>query len=244
MILYPAIDIKDNKCVRLLQGRMDDVTIFGEDTAVMARRWRDEGARWLHVVDLNGAFEGKSVNSSGIKAITSAVNIPVQLGGGLRTIKNIEYALNELGITRAIIGTAAINNPQLVKEAIDRWGSERIAVGIDAKAGNVAVKGWAEVTDVKAVDLAIKMKSFGVTTIIYTDISRDGMMTGPNLKETQKLIDDTNMDIIISGGMSKMGDVKRAFKTDAVGIILGRAIYSGDIDLNLANRLLEVKNAD
>ncbi len=233
MNIYPAIDLKDNACVRLLQGRMEDATVYGKDPAQMARRWVDEGAQWLHVVDLDGAFAGESVNLPAIRAIVAAAGIPVQLGGGIRTMEQISRMLDEVGVRRVILGTVAIEEPGLVAEAVRRYG-ERIAVGIDASQGRVAVRGWAEATTVTPVELGVKMTEMGVQTIIYTDISRDGMLTGPNFEATQALIEATGASVIVSGGVASLADIHRSRTIGAEGVILGRAIYTGAIELGQA----------
>ena len=233
MNIYPAIDLKDNACVRLLQGRMEDATVYGRDPAQMARRWVSEGARWLHVVDLDGAFAGESVNLPAIQAIVAASGIPVQLGGGIRTLEQIGRMLEQVGVQRVILGTAAIEEPDLVAEAVRRYG-ERIAVGIDASQGRVAVRGWAEATAVTPVELWLKMTALGVQTIIYTDISRDGMLTGPNFEATKELIEATGAQVIVSGGVASLEDVRRSRAIGAEGVILGRAMYPGAVALGQA----------
>ena len=232
MILYPAIDLKENQCVRLLQGRMEDATVFGSDPGAMARRWTDEGARWIHVVDLDGAFAGRSVNLPAIKAIVAA-GVPVQLGGGIRAMSQITAMLEEVGVARVILGTAALEQPDLVEKAVRQYG-ERIAVGIDAKEGRVAVRGWAQTSQVAAVDLGCKMADAGVRTLIYTDIARDGMMTGPNFEASAQMIEKTGLEVIVSGGVANLEDVKKSGQIGAAGVILGRAIYSGALDLKEA----------
>jgi len=230
MILYPAIDLKDGKCVRLLRGEMDKATIFSDSPADQAAAFEASGFEWLHIVDLNGAFEGKPVNESAVKSILARVKIPVQLGGGIRDINMIARWLED-GVSRVILGTAALRNPVLVKEAC-RLFPEQIAVGIDAKGGKVAVNGWAEVSEHPAVDLAKKFEDVGVSAIIYTDISRDGAMEGPNFEETVSLAEQITTPIIASGGISSIADIAR-YKThnDAgiQGCILGRALYDGAI---------------
>ena len=229
MILYPAIDIKDGQCVRLLQGRMEDATVYGKNPAAMAKKFEEAGARWIHVVDLNGAFQGDSVNLEAIRGIVQAVNAKVQVGGGIRTMKQIDRMLG-IGVSRVILGTAALKNPQLVKDAVKKYG-DKIAVGIDAKDGYVAINGWAEATEMTAIQLGKQVASAGVKTVIYTDIAKDGMMVGPNFDSTKELIDQTGLDIILSGGVSRMEDVKQAAAIGAAGAITGKAIYTGAIDL-------------
>lgn len=238
MIIIPAIDLKDGMCVQLVQGRMEDATVFGTDPAEMARRWMDEGARWLHVVDLDGAFAGVSRNIDAIRAIRKAVRIPVELGGGIRTMDAVARMLDEIGLDRIVLGTAALRDPGFVEHAVKRYTS-RIAVGIDARDGRVAVSGWAEDTDVSAVDMALRMRDIGVKTLIYTDISRDGTLTGPNFDATEALIRETGIDVILSGGMTRMSNVTQARQIGAAGCIIGTALYRGTIDLAQAIREAE-----
>ena len=229
MNLYPAIDLKEGKCVRLLRGDMAAATVFGADPAAQAAEFEQAGFQWLHLVDLNGAIKGKPVNGDAVRSILERVTIPVQLGGGIRSMNQIDGWLSA-GIRRVILGTVALRNPQLVKDAC-RAHPGRIAVGIDAKAGRVAVEGWVEESDVLALDLARKFEDAGVSAIIYTDIARDGAMQGPNLEETVKLARAISTPVILSGGMSQLSDVEAATKTGALeGIILGRALYEGKID--------------
>lgn len=235
MILYPAIDLKDGHCVRLLRGEMDKATVFSKDPAGQAALFEKAGFSWLHVVDLNGAFEGAPVNSDAVKAILTQVNMPLQLGGGIRSLQMVERWLT-LGVSRVILGTAALKNPKLVKEACREFPT-RIAVGIDAKHGHVAVEGWAEVSDMKAIDLARKFRDAGVAAIIYTDISRDGAMQGSNVEETVALAKQVSLPVIASGGISSLEDIKRykAHEKDGIqGVIIGRALYDGAIDTQKA----------
>lgn len=233
--LFPAIDLKDGQAVRLTQGRMEDATVFNPDPADAARLWTLAGARWLHVVDLNGAFAGSSQNLSAVKAIVSvasAAGVPVQLGGGLRSLEAVERVL-EAGVTRVIIGTRALQG-DLVARAIAHFGPGRVIVGIDAKGGMVATDGWVNVTDVKAADLARRVGQAGVTTVIYTDIARDGMMAGPNFVEMEAM-GRTGLHIIASGGVSSLDDILRLQSIPGVtGAVLGKAIYTGAIDLSSA----------
>lgn len=230
MILYPAIDLKDGQCVRLLRGEMDKATVFSNSPADQAESFEQAGFEWLHLVDLNGAFEGKPVNAAAVKAVLSRVTIPVQLGGGIRNMQMISDWL-DAGISRVILGTIALKNPQLVKEAC-RLFPGQIAVGIDAKNGMVAVNGWAEVSDKKAADLAKQFEDAGVTAIIYTDISKDGAMEGPNFEETIALAESVSIPIIASGGISSVADIARFKAAELSGVegaILGRALYDGAI---------------
>ena len=230
MILYPAIDLKDGDCVRLLRGEMDKATVFSTAPAQQAESFEAAGFEWLHLVDLNGAFEGKPVNAHAVKSILAAVSMPVQLGGGIRNMQMIADWI-DAGISRVILGTIALKNPQLVKEAC-RLFPEQIAVGIDAKNGFVAVNGWAEISDKKAVDLAKQFEDAGVAAIIYTDISKDGAMEGPNFEETISLAESISIPVIASGGISSVADIQR-FKDNELlgvgGVILGRALYDGAI---------------
>ena len=230
MILYPAIDLKDGKCVRLLRGEMDQATVFSQNPGEQAAAFEAAGFSWLHIVDLNGAFEGKPVNEAAVKSILKNITIPAQLGGGIRNMAMIDTWLGA-GISRVILGTAALRNPQLVKEACRQFPGQ-IAVGIDAKAGRVAVNGWAEVSDMLAVDLAKKFEDVGAAAIIYTDISRDGAMEGPNVEETAKLAEQITTPVIASGGISKLADIAALKEHESIGIegvIIGRALYDGAI---------------
>jgi len=237
VIVIPAIDLKDGKCVRLEQGLMERDTVFNDNPGAQAKVWQDQGAELLHIVDLDGAFAGEPKNRAAIEAIVSAVSIPTQLGGGIRDIATIEAYL-ALGISRVIIGTAAQRNPELVKEACLKFPG-RIVVGIDAKNGMVAVQGWAEVTGITAVDLARKFEGFGVAAIIYTDISRDGMLQGPNLEATRQLAESISIPVIASGGLSTLQDIKNLMTVESsgvIGVITGKAIYTGAINLAEAIR--------
>jgi len=236
MIIYPAIDIKDGKCVRLVQGDAERQTIYEDDPVKAALRWQAAGAKWLHVVDLDGAFSGASANLEAIKRITSAVAIPVQLGGGLRSMDAISFMLDEAGISSAVIGTAAVERPELVKEAVKRYDG-KIAVGIDAKGGMVAVKGWVDVTDVPARDLACRMADMGVGTTIYTDITKDGMLEGPNVDAVAAMVKAFAGDVIASGGVSCLDDIKRLKEAGAAGVIIGKALYDGRVKLEQALEL-------
>ena len=237
MIVIPAIDLKDGKCVRLEQGLMEFDTVFNDNPGAQARAWQDQGAELLHIVDLDGAFAGEPKNREAIEAIVRAVSIPTQLGGGIRDMATIEAYLS-LGIGRVIIGTAAQRNPELVKEACEKFPG-RIVVGIDAKDGMVAVQGWAEVTGVTAVELAKKFEGFGVSAIIYTDISRDGMLQGPNLEATKQLAESITIPVIASGGLSTLQDIRNLMTVESAGVtgvITGKAIYTGAINLAEAIR--------
>lgn len=233
MLLIPAIDLKDGKCVRLKQGDMKEATTFGEDPAAMARRWVDAGARRLHLVDLNGAFAGKPVNEAAIKAILAEVGdeIPVQLGGGIRDLDTVERYLDD-GLSFVIIGTAAVKNPGFLHDACSAFGGH-IIVGLDAKDGKVATDGWSKLTGHEVIDLAKKFEDYGVEGVIYTDIGRDGMLTGINVEATVKLAQALSIPVIASGGLSGLADIERlcAVEHEGIeGVICGRSIYSGDLD--------------
>jgi len=237
MLLIPAIDLKDGKCVRLKQGDMNDATTFGEDPAAMARRWVDAGARRLHLVDLNGAFAGKPVNEAAIRAILAEVGdeIPVQLGGGIRDLDTVERYLDD-GLSFVIIGTAAVKNPGFLHDACTAFGGH-IIVGLDAKDGKVATDGWSKMTGHEVVDLAKKFQDYGVEGVIYTDIGRDGMLSGINIEATVRLAKALTIPVIASGGLSGMADIERLCAVEHEGIeglICGRSIYSGDLDFAAA----------
>ena len=245
MLLIPAIDLKDGKCVRLKQGDMNDSTTFGEDPAAMARRWLQAGARRLHLVDLNGAFAGKPVNEAAIKSIIKEVGdeIPVQLGGGIRDLDTIERYLDD-GLSFVIIGTAAVKNPGFLKDACSAFGGH-IIVGLDAKDGKVATDGWSKLSGHEVVDLAKKFEDYGVEGVIYTDIGRDGMLTGINIDATVKLAQSLTVPVIASGGLSNLTDIERlcAVEDEGVeGVICGRAIYSGDLDFGQAQKRADELN--
>ncbi len=232
MIILPAIDLKEGRCVRLEQGLMDKDTVYNDDPAAQALIWQEQGGELLHIVDLDGAFAGVPKNKEAIKAIIEAIDIPSELGGGIRDMKTIEAYLG-LGIDRVILGTVAKENPALVEEACKKYPGQ-IVVGIDAREGLVAVRGWADVTEKKASEMAKEMEGFGVEAIIYTDIARDGMMQGPNIEATRALADAINIPVIASGGLSSLDDIRRLMEIEACGIsgvIAGKAIYSGAIDL-------------
>lgn len=233
MQLYPAIDIKGGQCVRLRQGKFDDVTIYENNPANIAIKWKQAGATYIHVVDLDGALVGKSMNDEAIKNIVNSVNVPVQVGGGIRTLDDIERKL-KLGVDRVIIGTKAVKEPSFVKEAIEKFGADKIVVGIDAKDGYVATDGWEEVSELTAIDLCKTMKEFGVKTIVYTDISKDGMLMGPNVEYTGLLFEETGLNIIASGGVTTLEDLSKLDAKKVPGAIIGKALFSGDIQLNEA----------
>ncbi|MCB2102931.1 MAG: 1-(5-phosphoribosyl)-5-[(5-phosphoribosylamino)methylideneamino]imidazole-4-carboxamide isomerase, partial [Rhodobacterales bacterium] len=236
----PAIDLKDGQCVRLLRGDMDKATVFSDNPGAQARAFAEAGCEWLHVVDLNGAFAGKPVNAPAVQDILANIDIPVQLGGGIRDMDTIDFWLDQ-GVRRVILGTVALRDPDLVRRACEKHPG-RVAVGIDAKDGRVAVEGWAEVSDMSAFDLADAFEDCGVAAIIYTDISRDGAMQGPNVEATIQLAVAISTPVIASGGVSSFDDL-RALKTAAAGrlegVISGRAVYDGTIDPAAAAALLK-----
>jgi phosphoribosylformimino-5-aminoimidazole carboxamide ribotide isomerase len=235
MIVIPAIDLKDGKCVRLLQGRMDAETVFSDDPPAMALRWAQDGAELLHVVDLDGAIKKMPQNPDAIRKILQAVSMPIQVGGGIRDMETIGLYLG-MGVSRVIIGTEAVRNPLLVKEACKRYPG-RIVVGIDARSGWVAVEGWTETTRVRAADLAREFEDSGVAAINFTDINRDGMQTGPNIEETRRLADSVSIPVIASGGVSCLEDIRNLLPLESVGVkgvITGRALYSGALNLKEA----------
>lgn len=238
MRLYPAIDIKGGQCVRLRQGLFHEVQVYSNSPADVAALWESQGAKFLHLVDLDGALAGKLVNEAAIRAIVERVNLPVQLGGGVRTMENIKTLL-DTGIFRVIIGTKAVEEPEFVRQAVETFGPEHIVVGIDAKDGLVATKGWESVSTVTAQELCSQMEDYGVRTIVYTDISKDGMMQGPNVAMTKLLSDQTSMDIIASGGVSSMADLDALAAAGIHGAILGKALYEKKIDLAEAVSRLE-----
>jgi phosphoribosylformimino-5-aminoimidazole carboxamide ribotide isomerase len=245
MLLIPAIDLKDGHCVRLKQGDMRASTTFGEDPAAMARRWLDAGARRLHLVDLNGAFAGKPVNEGAIKAILREVgdDIPVQLGGGIRDLDTIERYLDD-GLSYIIIGTAAVKSPGFLKDACSAFGGH-IIVGLDAKDGKVATDGWSKLTGHEVIDLARKFEDYGVEAVIYTDIGRDGMLTGVNVEATVKLAQALSIPVIASGGVAGMADIEAlcAVESEGIeGVICGRSIYSGDLDFAAAQQRADELN--
>ncbi|MEM7527073.1 MAG: 1-(5-phosphoribosyl)-5-[(5-phosphoribosylamino)methylideneamino]imidazole-4-carboxamide isomerase [Pseudomonadota bacterium] len=241
MILYPAIDLKDGACVRLLKGEMDQATVFNTEPASQARAFAAAGCEWLHIVDLNGAFAGKPVNATAVDAILAAVEIPVQLGGGIRSRETIEDWLGR-GVARVILGTVALRDPDLVRRAA-RAHPGQVAVGIDAREGRVAVEGWVETSDVTAVELARRFEDAGVAAIIYTDIERDGAMQGPNVEATAALAQSISIPVIASGGISGLADLA-ALKVSGApldGAITGRALYDGRLDIAEAVALLAKK---
>ncbi|NKB55497.1 MAG: 1-(5-phosphoribosyl)-5-[(5-phosphoribosylamino)methylideneamino]imidazole-4-carboxamide isomerase [Alphaproteobacteria bacterium] len=240
MILYPAIDLKDGACVRLRRGAMEDATVFNDDPGAQARQFADAGCEWIHVVDLNGAFQGKPVNAAVVDAILAAVDIPVQLGGGIRSLEVAENWLSR-GVRRIVLGTAAVKDPDMVIEACRCW-PDRVAVGIDARGGFVAVEGWAEQSTLTVYDLAARFEDAGVAAIVYTDIDRDGMMKGVNVDATADLAQATSIPVIASGGIASLEDLSALQARGGIaGAISGRALYDGRLDL--ADAIVALKGA-
>jgi phosphoribosylformimino-5-aminoimidazole carboxamide ribotide isomerase len=240
MILFPAIDLKDGQCVRLKLGEMSQATVFNDDPAAQAHTFASQGFAYLHIVDLNGAFAGKSVNGPAVEAILAAIKIPVQLGGGIRDLATIEAWLAK-GIARVILGTVAVRDPKLVREACGRFPG-RIAVGIDARGGKVAVEGWAETSELSAIEMAQRFEGAGVAAIIYTDIDRDGVLKGLNLPATAELAAATSIPMIASGGLAGLGDVRALLRPEyamLAGAIVGRALYDGRLDATEALALMK-----
>jgi phosphoribosylformimino-5-aminoimidazole carboxamide ribotide isomerase len=245
MIVFPAIDLRRGKCVRLRQGRLEAETVFSDDPVAMAEHWVSQGAEWLHVVNLDGAFGQASLNLRVVKEIKSSnfqhptSNIQIQFGGGLRTMADIEGAL-ELGLARVILGTVAVEEPSLVAEAVQRFGAERVVVGIDARRGQVATHGWQEVSSLAATELAFRVKELGVERVVYTDIARDGMLGGVNVEAVRELAQRTGLKVIASGGVSSLDDLRRLKKAEASGVegvIIGQALYSGALELKEAMKV-------
>jgi phosphoribosylformimino-5-aminoimidazole carboxamide ribotide isomerase len=244
VILFPAIDLKDGQCVRLQRGDMNVATVYNDDPATQAKLFEDQGFEWLHLVDLNGAFAGKPVNGAAVDAILAAVTIPIQLGGGIRDLTQIELWLLR-GIRRVILGTAALRNPQLVKDACKTFPG-RIAVGIDAKGGRVAVEGWAETSDLTAVELVKRFEDEGIAAIVFTDIDRDGVLKGLNIESTLALARATSIPVIASGGLASIADIRRLLEPDCAileGAISGRALYDGRLDAKEALALIRARRA-
>ena len=238
MRLYPAIDIKNGQCVRLRQGQFHDVEVYSHVPSQMAKEWERLGASYIHLVDLDGALAGHGVNDEVIKEIVNTVNVPIQVGGGIRSIQDVEHKLN-LGVTRVIIGTKAVENPQFIREVIATFGSDKIVIGIDAKNGMVAIEGWEKISNYNAVSLALKMKEMGVQNIVYTDIAKDGMLQGPNVEHTKEMVEVTGLNIIASGGVSSMKDLEALSMIKVSGAIIGKALYEKRIQLDQAIELFE-----
>lgn len=232
MVIYPAIDLIDGKCVRLSQGQYDDVTVYSENPLEVAQSFKDSGATFIHMVDLDGARGGKGKNKNVILQVAKQTGLMVQTGGGIRDLETIDFYLSG-GIKRVILGTSAVKNRDLVVKAVDKYG-DAIAVGIDAKDGKVAIEGWEQTSDFRAIDFAKDMESIGVKNIIYTDISRDGMLSGPNISAMRDMAQSVNINVIASGGVSKLADMQALKETGVNGVIVGKAIYVGNIDLKEA----------
>lgn len=238
MQLYPAIDMKNGQCVRLRQGAFKDITIYSDAPEKVAAHWQEKGASFLHLVDLDGALAGYSVNEEVIRRIADTVSIPIEIGGGIRSGEAVERMLG-LGVRRVIIGTKAVEHPEFLRDMVRTFGEEAIVAGVDAKDGMVAVEGWEKVSSLTARDLCLTMKEYGVRHIVYTDISRDGMLSGPNVEATRKLTEETGLDIIASGGVSCMKDLQDLHEAGIRGAIIGKALYENRIDLKEAVRLYE-----
>mgnify|MGYP003593171825 CR=1 FL=1 len=239
MIIFPAIDLKNGKCVRLQQGKFDHVKVFNENPVSVAKEFEAKGAEYIHLVDLDGALEGELVNREVIEKIIKSVNIPCELGGGIRTIERIEELLN-LGIARVILGTIAIKNPELTKEAVKRFGGDKVVIGIDAKKGKVAINGWVDVTEKDVVELIKEMESIGVKTVIYKEKKKDGMMQGISYDSVKRILELTNINIVVSGGVTTIEDINKltALKNSKIeGVITGKAIYEGTLKLEEAVRV-------
>lgn len=235
MIIFPAIDLKEGQCVRLMQGDPERATVYGKDPVAMARHWEKEGAEWLHLVDLDGAFAKKPVNDAIVLEIARSVSVPVQVGGGVRTLDCIDRYISG-GVARVILGTAALREPEIVEQACTRYPG-KIALGVDARDGKVAVEGWKESTPTGAVDLVMRFKGLHLAAVIYTDIHRDGMQTGVNIEATRRLMEMTGMPVIASGGVSNLHDIEALLGLQALGllgVITGRAIYEGTLDIKEA----------
>lgn len=233
MKLYPAIDLKNGQCVRLRQGEFEHITVYSDEPEKVARRWQEQGATYLHLVDLDGALAGHSVNKAVIGRIAQAVSIPIEAGGGIRTEETISNMLS-LGVKRVIIGTRAVERPEFLREMVEKFGQDSIVAGVDAKGGMVAVEGWEKVSRLKALEFCLKLKELGVKHIVYTDISRDGMLSGPNVEATKILTEATGLDVIASGGIASMEDLEQLHRAGITGAIIGKALYKKRIDLGEA----------
>ncbi|HBE86509.1 MAG TPA: 1-(5-phosphoribosyl)-5-((5-phosphoribosylamino)methylideneamino)imidazole-4-carboxamide isomerase [Lachnoclostridium sp.] len=241
MQLYPAIDLKDGQCVRLKQGEFKEITVYSQKPEEVAALWQSQGATFLHLVDLDGALAGRSINEKVIKKIADTVSIPIEIGGGIRSEEAVGSMLS-LGVARVIIGTKAVENPEFIRDMVKKFGQDRIVAGVDAKDGMVAVEGWEKISGITASELCSRMKEYGVRHIVYTDISRDGMLTGPNVEYTKRLTEETGMDIIASGGMSSMEDLRQLYHAGVRGAIIGKALYENRIDLKEAIEAFEKQN--
>lgn len=233
MIIYPAIDLKDGQCVRLVQGKAENKTVYSSDPGSMASSFQEQGAQWLHVVDLDGAFEGQPRNMQAIAQIASRISIPFQVGGGLRKMEDVNRVL-EMGASRAIIGTRAVTSPAFIEELLKAFGPDKIVLGLDARDGMVAIEGWVEKSSLKAVDFGRDMHQMGVKTAIFTDVSRDGLLQGPNLESIQAMAEQTGLNIIASGGVSTADNIKKLQALESQGVsgaIIGKALYDGKITI-------------
>lgn len=233
MIIFPAIDLKDGQCVRLVQGKAENKTVYSSDPASMAQSFQDQGAEWLHIVDLDGAFQGRSGNLATIQQIAARITIPFQVGGGLRQQEDVENLL-EMGASRVIIGTRAVTSPDFIEALLLRFGPEKIILGLDAREGMVAIEGWVEKSSLQALDFARQMQRLGVQTAIYTDVSRDGLLQGPNLDAIQQMAELSGLKIIASGGVSTVDDIRQLKEMESLGVsgaIIGKALYDGKIAL-------------
>ncbi|SFQ97271.1 1-(5-phosphoribosyl)-5-[(5-phosphoribosylamino)methylideneamino]imidazole-4-carboxamide isomerase [Desulfoscipio geothermicus] len=245
MLIFPAIDLREGKCVRLVEGKLDRETVYSDDPVAVARLWEASGAQWLHVVDLDGAFAGSPKNLDTIQEIISAINISVQVGGGIRDLATIERLL-QMGVARVILGTVAIQNPALVAQACARFGSERIVVGIDARKGKVAIEGWGFTAEKDALELADEISRMGATRVVFTDISRDGTLKGPNLEAIKKLAQVSKLKVIASGGVSTIEDIAALNSLTPFGVegvIVGKALYAGTVSLDEALNLAAEKRS-
>ncbi|MCC8024227.1 MAG: 1-(5-phosphoribosyl)-5-[(5-phosphoribosylamino)methylideneamino]imidazole-4-carboxamide isomerase [Clostridium sp.] len=243
MQLYPAIDLKNGQCVRLRQGEFNNITVYSETPDKVAAYWEEQGATFLHLVDLDGALAGHSVNEGVIRKIAQTVSIPIEIGGGIRTEESIANML-DLGVKRVIIGTKAVERPEFLMEMAGKFGADAIVAGVDAKNGMVAVEGWEKVSALRASELCLTMKQLGVKHIVYTDISRDGMLTGPNVEATRKLTEETGLDVIASGGVSSMEDLEALYNAGISGAIIGKALYENRINLRKAVEQFERVGSD
>jgi len=233
MMIFPAIDIKEGKCVRLLRGEFDQKTVYFDDPVEAALEWERKGAEYIHIVDLDGALHGKGKNREAVKRILESVNVPLQLGGGIRTVEIAEGWI-DMGVSRVILGTAAVKNPEIVSELVEKIGADKVLVSIDAKKGMVCTEGWMETSELEAAAFAEDLEAKGVKTIVYTDIAKDGTMVGPNFDELSKLQKVTRMDIIASGGIGDVGHVKKLAQMGLYGAITGKALYEGTLQLEEA----------
>lgn len=233
MIIYPAIDLKEGQCVRLVQGKAENKTVYSSDPAAMACSFQEQGAEWLHIVDLDGAFQGRSGNRDAIARIARQITIPFQVGGGLRQLEDVENML-EIGASRVIIGTRAVTSPEFMGDLLRRFGAKKIVLGLDARDGMVAIEGWVEKSSLPVLDFAMKMHALGVETAIYTDVSRDGLLQGPNLESIQHMAERSGLKIIASGGVSSVENIKRLKAMEELGVsgaIIGKALYDGKLEL-------------